>query len=333
MSKPRIYIAIATFLPAVGGAELQALTQGRCLRERGYEATVITLRHKRAWPRREVIEGVPVIRVAGMVLSSREKLPPPLRKLAYATGLLVMGWTLWRLRRQYDLVHVYQCNLLVLPTAAACRLTGTPILVGVRSAASGVASRRNKASLAAGPLDASAPWLQVSRPPRVPGDLAQLERLGKPAIWLSRTLLQHTGAQIVVLSTQMLSYLSAYGFRISGIRLIPNGVDTRRFACVPADVASDGRSQVVVCVSRLKYDKGIDVLLQAWRLVHKQRPTARLIVVGTGPLRAQLELMAQALGIQESVEFAGLQTDVPGKACRTPSLRRWRAVWLALPRV
>src|SRR5919198_6684737 len=91
MSKPRIYIAIATFLPMVGGAERQALAHARSLRERGYEATIMTLRHDRAWSRHEAIEGVPVMRVAGRVAGGRERFPGPLRRLAYLLGLLAMG--------------------------------------------------------------------------------------------------------------------------------------------------------------------------------------------------------------------------------------------------
>lgn len=72
---PRVYIVIGTFHPIVGGAERQALALGRSLRERGYAATILTFRQKRAWKAYEVIEGVPVIRVAGTLLGGREKLP------------------------------------------------------------------------------------------------------------------------------------------------------------------------------------------------------------------------------------------------------------------
>ena len=83
-SSPRIYIVIATFLPFVGGTEKQALAHGRVLRERGYEATIVTFRYSSTWPQREVMEGVPVIRVAALLLrkpreateaSSKTRLP------------------------------------------------------------------------------------------------------------------------------------------------------------------------------------------------------------------------------------------------------------------
>src|SRR3954463_5928629 len=122
MDKPRIYITIATFHPIVGGAERQALIQARNLRERGYATTIVTFRHNKAWPRHELIEGVPVIRVAGMLLGRREKLPRILQKAFYLLAMIIIGWTLWRHHQRYDILHVYQFTLLALPTALVCRL-------------------------------------------------------------------------------------------------------------------------------------------------------------------------------------------------------------------
>lgn len=309
----RIYIAISTFLPLIGGAEKQALAQAQNLRERGYETAVITLRHERAWPPREVVEGVPVIRVAGMLLGGREKLPKLLKKLSYLIGLLVMGWTLWRHRRRYDILHVYQLNLLALPTALVCRLTNKPMIIAVRST-SVVTSSHNKGS-----FDAPASRLQTNGQSEVGGDLAALEALGKPAVRFTRFLLQHIHAVVIVLSSRMMNYVARHDFNLPGTQLIPNGVDVSRFSPLHETTSFQERAQIVVCVSKLRYEKGIDVLLQAWSLVQKQlhQPShAKLIVVGDGPTRAQLEDMAQALGIADSVEFAGLQSDIPAQLYR-----------------
>src|SRR5690242_5882813 len=96
MNNPRIYIVIADFFPTMGGAEKQAFAQALNLRQRGYETTIITFRHDKTWPRHELMEGVPVIRVAGLLLRDRSKLPWLLQKLAYLMAMLVMGWTLWK---------------------------------------------------------------------------------------------------------------------------------------------------------------------------------------------------------------------------------------------
>src|SRR5436190_1705881 len=194
MINPRIYLITATFLPAVGGAEKQAFTHGRSLRERGLEVTIITFRHKKAWPQREVIEGVPVIRVAGILLEDRWKLPRPLQKLAYLLAMLVMGRTLWKYRKCYDVLHVYKLTFLALLAALVCRLAGKRMIVSVRSTGSGeLAKSHTNATLLAGPLDATASWLQVDGRLRVGGrvnvgsDLEVLERMGKPVVRLTHS--------------------------------------------------------------------------------------------------------------------------------------------------
>ena len=317
MSNPRIYIAIATFLPLVGGAEKQALAQGRSLRERGFETTIITFRHDRTWSPRDVIEGVPILRVAGVLLGGREKLPRPLQKLLYLIAIVIMCWTLWQHRKSYDVLHVYQLSVLALPTALVCRLTGTPMIIAIRSAGSG--SAKSHMSLVAGPLDVTTPWLQIDGQSRADGDLEWLERMGKPAVRFIRSLLQRNHAVVIILSSRMKNYLAAHNFNLPATQLIPNGVDTTRFHPLYPDTSTDERAQVVVCVSKLRYEKGIDVLLQAWYLVQKQLPQpsqARLIIVGDGPLQTQLECMAQALGIVSSVEFVGLQSDIAAQLHR-----------------
>ncbi len=321
MSNPRIYIVTATFLPAVGGVEKQAFIQGRSLQKRGYEVTIITFRHYKAWPRREMIEGVPVIRVAGMLLEDRWKLPRPLQKLAYLLAILVMGWTLWKHRRYYDILHVYKLTALALLAALVCRLTGKLMLVSVRSAGSSDLVRTyDTTSLLAGPLDATAPWLRVDGRLRSGGranaisDLEVLERMGKPVVRLTHSLLQSIQAVVVVLSSRMRDHLAEHGFHLPDMQFIPNGVDITRFN--PTHDDTNERAQVVVCITGLRYEKGIDVLLQAWYLVHQQVPQARLIIVGRGSLQSQLERMADALGIADSVEFTGLQSDVPAQLHR-----------------
>ncbi|HLX56503.1 MAG TPA: glycosyltransferase family 4 protein [Ktedonobacteraceae bacterium] len=316
---PRIYIVIATFIPSVGGAEKQAFAQSRSLLKRGYETTVITFRHDKAWPRREAIEGVPVIRVAGRLLIDRWKLPRLLQKMAYLAAVLVMGWTLWRYRKRYDVLHVYGLSLLALLAALVCRLTGKRLIVAIRSADSGrFTESHDGASLIAGPLDATTPWLLVDERLRANGrvhvssDLEGLERMGKPIVHLTRLLLHSTRAVVVVLSSRMKVSLADHNFILPGvrIRLIPNGVDISHFIPTPDDPSRDERAQVVVCISGMRYEKGIDVLLQAWYLVQQQAPQARLIIVGRGSLQPQLERMAETLGIADSVEFTGMQSDV-----------------------
>ncbi|HEY4384558.1 MAG TPA: hypothetical protein VGN34_08815, partial [Ktedonobacteraceae bacterium] len=135
MRKPRVCIAINTFYPIIGGAERQAFTQAKVLHAHDYPVMVITFRQKFTWPPYEVLEGVPVTRIGGRLLSERGELRFPLMKrLCYLLGLCLLGWTLWRKRSSYDILHVYHMNMFALPAALVSFLVRKPLIVGIRSA-------------------------------------------------------------------------------------------------------------------------------------------------------------------------------------------------------
>jgi Glycosyl transferases group 1 len=283
---------------------------------RGYEAAIVTLRHQRDWPRRETIEGVPVVRVAGGVVGNREQLPGPLRKLAYLLGVSAVGWTLWRHRRRYDVLCVYQLGLLSLPAAVACLLARKPIVILLRSAGSGRgASERRQPSRP--PLFPEADVLKTSTEARNReiSDVDALQSMPPPIRRCTLYLLRHTRGVLVVLSSRMKNEMAASGIQLP-VLYIPNGVDLGRFSPLCGDSRDDERAQTAVCVTRLAYPKGVDTLLRAWQLVHEQAPGARLIIVGRGALRDHLERLAEDLGIAPSVEFSGLQHDVPAQLHR-----------------
>jgi glycosyltransferase involved in cell wall biosynthesis len=64
--------------------------------------------------------------------------------------------------------------------------------------------------------------------------------------------------------------------------------------------------KLIVNVKRLHELAGQTYLLDAFALVRKERPDVRLVICGTGALRAALEAQAASLGISNAVTFAGL---------------------------
>ncbi len=314
INKARVYVVITTFYPSIGGAETQTLAQCQSFMQRGYDMHIITFRHKMAWLRGEIIKGVPVTRVAGFLLGRRKVLPRLLQRILYLLAIFVMSWTLWQRRHQYDVLQVCQFNLLVLPLAVVCFLARKRMSIIVISAGAGKRTKTNEsAKLLAGSLDSDASWLKVDGKTWIDGDLYGLEATGPLVVAVMRKLLQHSKATVVVLSSRMQRYVCEHHFDLPGMQIIPNGVDLLRFQPIMPDSEDEQYYQTVVCVSKLRYEKGIDVLLQAWHSVHQQRPTARLVLVGSGQLQGQLERMAQALEIAESVEFMGLRSDVPAQ--------------------
>lgn len=75
----------------------------------------------------------------------------------------------------------------------------------------------------------------------------------------------------------------------------------------------------IAAMGRLTRQKGFDLLLQAFAKVTAKHPDWRLLIIGEGPLRGELEVLRNKLGLAESVSFAGLLAD-PSAALRNAKL-------------
>ena len=78
----------------------------------------------------------------------------------------------------------------------------------------------------------------------------------------------------------------------------------------PLSVRDDGKAisfdaPTIITVTRLVEQKGLDVLLRACVEVFRVLPSWRLAVVGDGPLREELECLADQLGIADRIEWMG----------------------------
>ena len=61
----------------------------------------------------------------------------------------------------------------------------------------------------------------------------------------------------------------------------------------------------VTYAGRLAREKGVDVLVRAFRLVRERRPDARLLIAGTGPEDPALRALVARLGLSDAVEMPG----------------------------
>ncbi|MDI2131714.1 glycosyltransferase family 4 protein [Yinghuangia seranimata] len=78
------------------------------------------------------------------------------------------------------------------------------------------------------------------------------------------------------------------------------------------DEPADGTEKTVVSLGRLSYEKGYDLLLEAWADVAPKHPDWTLRLHGTGDEEAALRAQAETLGIAGSVDFAGQTSDIEG---------------------
>jgi glycosyltransferase involved in cell wall biosynthesis len=98
------------------------------------------------------------------------------------------------------------------------------------------------------------------------------------------------------------------------LAVVLNGINTEPFQA-PFDREAFRRSlgiapgaPVIGTVGRLNEVKRQDLLLRAFARVRAERPEARLLLVGDGPMRGELQELAARLGVAETVHFAGYQS-------------------------
>lgn len=88
-------------------------------------------------------------------------------------------------------------------------------------------------------------------------------------------------------------------------KVVYNGIDQDRIdSAEPSDIPlSNGPT--VVSVGRLVEQKNYPTLLHSFKSVLKHAPNTNLVIVGDGPLSADLKQLASELSIRESVIFTG----------------------------
>jgi GalNAc-alpha-(1->4)-GalNAc-alpha-(1->3)-diNAcBac-PP-undecaprenol alpha-1,4-N-acetyl-D-galactosaminyltransferase len=121
---------------------------------------------------------------------------------------------------------------------------------------------------------------------------------------LLRRLVYPTADAIVCQTNSVFCWLRQR-FRVP-IHVIPNPV-----VLPPASLNSNlehkstGTKQTVIAVGRLVHEKGFDLLLEAFSRVAGTFPHWQLSIVGSGPLKDELEARSRALNLADRVMFAG----------------------------
>jgi colanic acid/amylovoran biosynthesis glycosyltransferase len=95
--------------------------------------------------------------------------------------------------------------------------------------------------------------------------------------------------------------IAGYGVE-TPVELVHCGVDPGKYRFLPRRVPAEGPVSTL-CVAGLQEKKGHEVLLEALTAPGLDR--LRLRLVGDGPLRGELERLANTLGIESRVEFLG----------------------------
>lgn len=123
---------------------------------------------------------------------------------------------------------------------------------------------------------------------------------------IDRFFLRRTNAIICVAQSDLVDGVRAGIVDPRKAVVITNGIDPKEFRT--SRTARTGAS-VIGTIGRLHVQKGHSVLLEAMKIVVRERPGTSLRIVGDGDLMESLKAMAADPGLAGRVVFAGARTD------------------------
>jgi glycosyltransferase involved in cell wall biosynthesis len=264
-----VVLICSSYPPVLGGTEIEAQRVCSALAKNGHCIQVFS------------IGGPPMPAEANSIDPSGVRLrlfgawcPPRWRQYAYA---LSVGWTLFRDRRDYEILYFLMGGIQLAAALPVARMLRKRIVM------------KFSGSNTIAPLS--------------------LSLLGR----LELKLLRSWAHRILVLNPAMVEEAVSAGLERGRLALMPNPVDIDQFSPVDLNRRAELRrarglhleAPVILFVGRLAPEKQLPSLVEAFAKVRGRRPEAHLVLVGDGPLRSDLEIMARDRGLQENIHFAG----------------------------
>jgi len=137
--------------------------------------------------------------------------------------------------------------------------------------------------------------------------------------YMTRLIVKHSTHLLGVSREACKSLFGANCFEtMNKVDVIPNAIDLTKFNSLPDDKAILRRklglpvpNLLIGHVGRFNPPKNHAFLIEAFAHVHRLEPEARLVLVGDGPLRQEIEALIAANGLQDFVYLLGIRQDVP----------------------
>lgn len=264
----------ASYPPILGGVQTVAHTLARGLAGRGHRVRVITKRYPRTLPARELLDDITVDRWLLLKPSRHDIQHGRIDLFAAACGsypvrLLALGWLMRSFRPDIVNIHYPEAQIpFVLWMRERFRFRLVVSLHGYEI------EHYFGIGRSAGPPEATA--------------LRRLLRSADAITACSRYLLD--------LAVRLEPTAAQKG------TVIYNGIDAARFQDT---TAHDHPRPYILAYGRLSFQKGFDLLLDAYARTIAQGAQLDLILAGEGEERAALEAQARRLGIDQRVYFFG----------------------------
>ncbi|MEM7031267.1 MAG: glycosyltransferase family 4 protein [Chloroflexota bacterium] len=135
---------------------------------------------------------------------------------------------------------------------------------------------------------------------------------------LERRLQRATSHTIAVAQAEADLFLSFGLTTADKLSVISYGIDVERFmtateknAILRTEFGLKSDNKVILTVCRLHVPRDFETLFEAFKQVQDEMPEARLLIVGDGPQRVELEVKIQQMGLSKLVRITGYRTDIP----------------------
>lgn len=133
---------------------------------------------------------------------------------------------------------------------------------------------------------------------------------------INRLLSRFTDKVVAVSEAVKDDILKYDGVKRDKVEIIYNGVDVNRFLNVNGDLVRkefgiNMDAAVVGTVGRLTMQKGHKCLIDAISKIKNNFPEIAFLLIGDGPLKNDLEVYAETLGMKNNIIFAGTRRNIP----------------------
>jgi 1,2-diacylglycerol 3-alpha-glucosyltransferase len=291
----RIAVFTDVYLPQINGVVTSVTNMVQGLRELGHEVTIVAPKHPQQVPELGVIR-----------LRSTAYRPQPEQRWAFPPSLRKM-WQFSRL--DFDVIHTHGALMPILAIGVG-RLLSIPVVHTYHT--------RFRDYIHYAPFYATLSWLMTSERwyargsrtgRRVTRQLKKgLDKSTQTVFAVADVWFCNRCLELIAPATQMALELDQMGVR-TRVTVVPNGIDLMRLTTpqtdpFPALGIPEGTMRLLT-VSRLGKEKSVDLLLERFKLIHTQQPNSRLVIVGDGPERKNLEKYSLELGLKAAVIFTG----------------------------
>lgn len=104
---------------------------------------------------------------------------------------------------------------------------------------------------------------------------------------------------LVVISASLLQAVNDLGYGYKNPIIIPETIDTNKFA--PSNYID--RENTILFVGSLISRKGVNILIEAFAAIHHTIPEYNLVIIGEGELATELKGLVENLGVSRNVSF------------------------------